>query len=171
MKKILLVLCVVAFSCTQKADAGKSDNDAVYLASYTGKYYAPDHISGWAESFSPNFSATLILYTNLTCELNAGIMEWPYKTECDNLKLRYKATASGLDLFDADHSEPVLTVTSKEINPENDPGQDLVNYLGYQLDLHLQKSLGKVWDAYSGLADWPNNITLTWQDSNVDDVL
>lgn len=168
----MFAFMALAVSCTQK-DNKPSDSKADYLASYSGKYMAPNDIAGWTETYSPNFSVTLILYSDKTCEISAGILEWPVNTEYDKLELYYRTTNTGLELYEEDKefSNPIFIVSSKTIQSDLDPEKDLVNYLGYQLEMRWEKSLGKVWDKYSDIALWPKKLALVWRPSDINDVL
>lgn len=167
MKQLLLSIVCFALlsSCTHNVD----NREDRYLASYRGKYLVNEDSHVSQLGFTPNLTILLTLMSNNKCEVNAGINEWPIKTEVDILKLNYQRTDSGLVLYDSDPSVPRITVKAKDIHPECNDEQDIVNYLGAQIELQWHESLGATWDKYATAAHWPMELTISWVDSGMDD--
>lgn len=170
MKLQIITVIVLALSCSANIQKDNTNNNNEYLSSYFGKYYVEGDIYNWSQNYSPNLTVILILYSNYTCEVRAGVLEWPYITEYDKLELRYNVTDSGLTLFESTVSDPVFTISAIDMQPNLDPKQDLVNYLGPKIEMHWIKSLGTVWDTFSKMALWPYEITLDWAHANIDDI-
>lgn len=172
MRKLLLFAGIIlVLSCSRETGLNTDTEDLVFLGSYSGKIEVKDTPLGWDEKYKPNLTIILLLYGDNVCEVHAGIMEWPYKTEYDKLELMFRTTEEGLVLYDFATLETVFMVSAINRNTNIDPETDLVNYLGSRLFISWQKSFGKVWDKYSELAAWPKDMALDWDPSDYNDII
>ena len=160
MKRIFFIIwSVLAVSCSrQQAD---TDNAANCIGGWFGRYVVEKSIEGWNEPFQPNMSVGLTLFDDMSCDINVGLMAWPYKTETDSFHYHYGIIPTGLVLYGSGPEDPLFTVSSNDLHPEVNPEEYPDLYLGgLPLTVSWNKGLGKTWDKYATLAGWPRSITV-----------